>query len=227
MAYNLEYTSLTDNDIFAVLSYRKYYNYEYNSVFIMLLNNYGYTAKALLKYIDYLKTYEAIEYIEGLLNEILDYASMMHEISPKFDKYPRHFLTTHKIASRNYNRLKVQFEEEKFKNRINKDMEKNFDEFCFIYPDSTQDIKDEATQQNNCVASYIQRVINGECHILFLRKREDPDKSLVTIEVRNNKIVQALQRFNNPLNEKQKEAVDKWNKWWTNKIESEELKDAG
>ena len=68
----------------------------------------------------------------------------MKQISPKFDKYPRHFLTTHKIACRNYSRLKEQFDEEEFKKHINKNMEHTFGDYTFIYPESTQDIKDEA-----------------------------------------------------------------------------------
>ena len=82
----------------------------------------------------------------------------------------------------------------------------------FIYPKCTQDIKDEAVQQNNCVASYIDRVIDGHCDILFLRKKDSPDKSLVTIEVVNNKIVQALRRFNDHVTQEDQEAIDYWNK---------------
>ena len=224
LAYNLDYISLTDGDIYSILDShdRGWDNsswcYKYNSRFIRLLNEYGYTAKALLTYIDYLKTFEALDYIDSMLREIEDYARMMKEISAKFDKYPRHFLTTHKIASRNYNRLKHQFDEEKFKKRINLDMERTFGDFCFIYPKCIQDIKDESVQMSNCVSSYVQKVIDGQCDILFLRHKDSPDKSLVTIEVRNNKIVQALQRYNHPLTTEQKEIVDKWNKWYANKI---------
>lgn len=192
------------------------------SYFNILLKEYGYTAKGLLNYLDYCKTFEAIDDINYLMKEIYDYASMMKKISPKFDKYPRHFLTTHKIACRNYNRLKEQFIEEDFRKRIDTDMEKSFGEYCFIYPKSTQEIKDEAVSQNNCVASYIKRVIDGQCHIMFLRKKECPDKSLVTIEIRNGKIVQALQKFNNPLTSEQQEVVDKWNKWYANKTANTE-----
>ena len=238
LAYNQEYISLTDNDIYRILNYdeniKEYYGqrtYDYHwkkiSGFNYLLEN-GYTCKGLMHYIDYCKTYEAIEDMGFLLREIIDYVKMMKEISPKFDKYPRHFLTTHKIACRNYNRLKQQFEEQKFKDRIDKNMERTFGNYVFIYPECTQDIKDEAVQMNNCVSSYIQKVIDGQCHILFLRYKDTPNNSLVTIEVRNNKIVQALQKFNNPLTQEQQEAVDKWNQWWTNKIknnikESEEV----
>lgn len=235
LAYNLEYVSLTDQDVYNILSHshsvkeyygEMYWQYRYVSVstFNDLIKEYGYTAKALMLYIDFLKTYEAMEDVGFLITEIHDYASMMKKISAKFDKYPRHFLTTHQIACRNYNRLKVQFDEEMFKKRIDKGMEKTFGNYCFIYPENTQDIKDEAVQQNNCVASYINDVINGRCHILFLRKKDDIQKSLVTIEVRQGKIVQALQRFNHPLNEEQQEAVDKWNKWYAKKYESEEKK---
>lgn len=237
LAYNLkeEYVSLTDRDIYNLLSHessiKEYYGertWDYHwvkvSTFNKLIKDFNYNAKSLLIYVDNLKTYEAIDDMGYLINEIYDYASMMHRISHKFDKYPKHFLTTHKIASRNYNRLKEQFVEEDFKKRIDDEMEKVFGDYCFIYPKCTQDIKDEAVQQNNCVASYIKKVIDGESHILFLRKKEQPDKSLVTIEVRNGKIVQALQRFNHPLTDEQKEVVDKWNKWYSKKNESEELK---
>ena len=241
-AYNQEYISLTDDDIYYVLSsdksVREHYGTGYRdwhyikvSLFNELINEYGYTVKGIMQYLDYLKTYEALDNVIDAISEIYDYASMMKQISAKFDKYPRHFLTSHKIACRNYNRLKQEFKEESFKNRIDESMERTFGDYCFIYPKCIQDIKDEATSQNNCVASYIQRVIDGECHILFLRHKDNLEKSLVTIEVRNNKIVQAKQKFNDPVNFEQQEIIDRWNLWWSNKIknnsnkESEELKD--
>lgn len=229
LAYNLQYTSLNDTDVYRLLSHKKeiriqdntsYWGYRYIKVSTIdkLLNEFGYTAKPLFVYLDYCKTYEAIEDMNFLLTELYDYASMMSAISPKFDKYPRHLLTTHKIATRNYNRLKEEFDEKEFQKRINKNMEKSFGRYCFIYPESTQSIKDEAVSQNNCVASYIKEVLKGNCDILFLRTKENPDKSLVTIEVRNGKIVQAKQRFNDPVDYEQQEAINRWNKWWANKI---------
>jgi hypothetical protein len=116
--------------------------------------------------------------------------------------------------------LKHEFDEKKFQNRINPEMEHTFDKFRFIYPKCIQDIKDESVQMSNCVSSYVQRVIDGQCDILFLRYKDSPDKSLVTIEVKDNKIVQALQRYNHPLTKEQQEIVGKWNKWYANKIKN-------
>ena len=73
-------------------------------------------------------------------------------------------------------------------------------------------------KQNNCVASYIKNVINGNCHILFLRKKDNPTKALVTIEVRNNKIVQARRRLNDPVTREQQTVIDKGNNWYSRKI---------
>lgn len=221
LAYQLEYVSLTDDDINKILN-RENYNYvdgvyHYYSYFNKLIDEYGYNPKALLLYIDTLKTFEAIEDMYYLIRELDDYANMMNTISPKFDKYPRNFLTTHKIACRNYERLKKEFSEEIFRTRINKSLECSFGNYQFIYPDSTQDIKDEAVAQNNCVASYIDKVIDGECHILFLRKKSNPKESLVTIEVRNNYIVQARRRFNDPVTPEDQEVIDKWNKKFEDK----------
>lgn len=223
VAYNLEFISLTDEDIYKIWSADNF-DYDDNtderhywSYFNKLLDEYGYTAKPLLLYIDQLKTFEALEDVRYVIKELYDYAYMMKAISPKFDKYPRHFLTTHKISCRNYNRMKKEFSEELFKKRINKKYECSFGDYVFIYPKSTQDIKQEACMQNNCVASYIDAVIDGKCHILFLRKKSKPDESLVTIEVRNNHIVQARRRFNDDVTAEDQKAIDAFNKKFANK----------
>lgn len=221
MAYQLEYMSLTDEDIYRILS-KEFSSYEngvfrYESYFNKLINSYGYNPKSLLLYIDTLMTFEAITDMYDLMRELNDYAGMMSTISPKFDKYPRNFLTTHRIACRNYNRLKKEFPEELFKKRIDKSYECIFGDYAFIYPDCTQDIKDEAVSQNNCVASYIDKVIDGNCHIMFLRKKSKLKDSLVTIEIRNNKIVQAKRKYNADVTEEDQVAIDKWNKKFANK----------
>lgn len=232
LAYNLEYISLNDDDLKRFLHASRYERGEQVSYFNILIDDYGYTAKALLKYIDYLKTFEAIEDMYYIARELLDYASMMKRISPKFDKYPRNFLTAHKIACRTYNRLKEVFKEEDFAKRIDTELEYQIGDYRFIYPKTTQDIKDEAVQQNNCVASYIQRVIDGQCHIMFLRQQnktlpieEQYNKSLITLEIRNYKVVQAQARFNTDVNEEEQNMINKFNIYLTKLKNERELKE--
>lgn len=212
IAFNLEYITLDMNDILTIWQFGWQKYHESTSYFSRLVARFGYKPKDLWLYLDRIKTYEAIEEMKFLIKELYDYANMMQGISNKFDKYPRNFLTTHKIACRNYNRMMKEFSEELFRKRRNEKYECTFGDYTFIYPKTTQDIKDEAATQNNCVASYIDRVIDGQCHILFLRKKDRPQDSLVTIEVRNNKIVQARQRFNDPVSDEQQEVIDAFNK---------------
>lgn len=135
-----------------------------------LIRDYNYNPKNLIQYVDNMMTYEGLSYSEVLSN-LNDYVRMISEISKKYDKYPRNLLTTHKIVIRNYNRLKIEFEEVKFKVRINELMEYTYNKYAIVYPKCVQDIKDEAAEQHHCVASYIDRVIAGECDILFYVKR--------------------------------------------------------
>ena len=60
-------------------------------------------------------------------------------------------------------------------------------------------------------------MIDGKCHILFLRKKDKPNESLVTIEVRNNRIVQAKRRFNEDVTSEDQKAIDAFNKKFANK----------
>lgn len=223
IAFNLDFISLNIEDIYDVWKTSKtvWTDHVYNeySVFNKLISEFGYNAKDLWLYLDRLKTFEAIEDIRDLIQELYDYANMMKQLSFKFDKYPRHFLTTHKIACRNYTRMKKEFSEELFKKRIDKRYECSFGNYIFIYPDSTQDIKDEACMQSNCVASYIDEVIDGKCHILFLRKKDNPKESLVTIEVVNNKIVQAKRRFNDNVTSEDQRVIDLWNRKFASRKE--------
>lgn len=213
-AFNEEYSSITASAIYDMVDYSCWIEgMGYRNAISTLTNTFNYDMKSLFNYVDYLMTYEGIDGGGYILRELCDYANMAQKMSHKFDKYPRNFLTVHTITSRNYNRLKKEYEEQKFASRIDKSMEKTFGNYTFIYPATTQDIKDEAVAQSNCVASYIPKVIEGGCHILFMRDKDATDTSLVTIEVRNDKIVQALQRHNARLTKSQQDAVDDWNKW--------------
>lgn len=197
---------------FEMLNISEMMNYRYRPLenFMNLVNTYKYKPKSLATYIDNIMRFEGENSRDNVITLLHDYTRMMSDISQKYEKYPRYLATTHNIAVRNFNRLKKEFHEETFKSRIKESMEYTYKGWCIIYPKATQDIKDEAVQQNNCVASYIDRVIDGECDILFMRNKEMPNKSVVTLEVRNGKVVQAKGKFNRDCNEEEKQIIKKY-----------------
>lgn len=205
---HMEFATIGNQDVVDTLLGRT----QVNRWFKELVDGHNYKPQSLLVYIDNLMTFEALDGYYNTLRELVDYCNMMSRISPKYEKYPKNFLTTHKIAARNYNRLKEIFDEQAFQKRINKHLEYTYEKFKVFYPESTQAIKDEAVQQNHCVASYIDKVIKGECDILFLRTKEEPEKSLVTLEVRNNKVVQARGKFNRDVTRAEQAVIEKYNK---------------
>lgn len=213
LAFNLPYISLTPNDVFGLLTMNHSDRNGYCLDVLEFIKTYGYTMKSFMLYIDRMETFEALKPMNAF-SILRDTCSMMRAISPRFDHYPRNLKTTHDIVMRNYQRMKMSFDEVAFQTRVKEEMEKSIGAFAFIYPRSTQDIKDEAVQQNNCVASYIDRVIDGKCDILFLRDAKQPEHSLVTLEVVDGKVVQARQAYNTPITPEQKAVIDQWEEWY-------------
>lgn len=52
-------------------------------------------------------------------------------------------------------------------------------------PECFLDFKHEGNAQHNCVATYYDRAVAGRCIILFIRKRQDPDRPFCTVEIRD------------------------------------------
>ena len=82
--------------------------------------------------------------------------------------------------------------------------------FVILPARSLKDLQDESKQQNNCVRTYAEKYAKGSCDIYFMRATDEPQKSLVTVEVKNNKVVQSRVKNNNNPNEKQIHFLQKW-----------------
>lgn len=82
-----------------------------------------------------------------------------------------------------------------------------------IFPvDSINGLIDESEQQKNCVRTYCDMVANNQCQIYFLREKDNQAKSLVTIEVRKGKVVQARAKFNEQPSKEIQKVIEKWEK---------------
>jgi hypothetical protein len=96
--------------------------------------------------------------------------------------------------------------------------------YVFIAPTCKQDFLDEAQMQQNCLASYVNKFVDGDCIIMFMRNKKEPTQSLVTIEIRKDdegnytKINQRYQARNRVCTSEQNEAIDKWLKRAINRV---------
>lgn len=84
------------------------------------------------------------------------------------------------------------------------------DKFIIFPAGNLKDLQNESKQQNNCVRTYAEKYAEGTCDIYLMRDVNKPNKSLVTVEVENNKVVQCRIKNNNAPNEKQIQFLQKW-----------------
>ena len=85
------------------------------------------------------------------------------------------------------------------------------DDKYIIFPaSSVNNLIDESSQMSNCVRDYCVKFSNNESQIFFMRYKNNPNKSLVTIEVKNGKVVQARTKYNGLPSEEIMKILKKW-----------------
>ena len=126
--------------------------------------------------------------------EYRDYLELQTQFYGKVkEKYPQSLKTAHDIITLKVNQVKAVQECKNFEERA-KEVEHlahQGSEYSIIVPTRPEELAEEGVSLSHCVKSYISRVGNGECHILFLRKTNSPEQSLVTLQLVNKGICQA------------------------------------
>lgn len=190
-----------------------------------LIEKYNYDPETLMDYVynicinfeGYYKdefTYDSYKSVKDLY----DYIYMAHKIKNKssIEKYPRFLKSKHDILTKNYNIFKRNDEnknklfklaQEKIEKYVYKDKE-----FSIIIPTDPKELIDEGISLSHCVGSYIDRVIDEKCNIVFMRKNDNLEESYITIEIKKNKITQAQGKYNRDFNYEENMFLEKFQK---------------
>ena len=87
---------------------------------------------------------------------------------------------------------------------------------------SPEELAKESAALSHCVRTYVDRVANGSCAILFIRKTASPDKPYFTLELSpDGKIIQCRGNHNCTYPEDVKEFLERWQKWMKAKKKKE------
>jgi hypothetical protein len=84
------------------------------------------------------------------------------------------------------------------------------DGLMVLVPKTCQEIIDEGRALNHCVGSYVDRVMQGDTTILFIRQASDPENPYFTMEWRNKRIVQVRGKRNCDAPDDVKAFLDAW-----------------
>lgn len=126
--------------------------------------------------------------------------------------FPKHFIEEHDKITKEMIIAKDPLINNKIKRISNiLVLNKYEDDKYIIFPaNSINSLIEESSEQSNCVRTYCNLVSNNECQIYFMRHKNNIKKSFVTIEVRNNKVVQAKTRFNKEVTKDVMNIILKW-----------------
>ena len=152
--------------------------------------------------------------INNFMHSWADSLRMQEDIYGKIkEKYPENLASYEKKLSYKFTQIKQKIDEKKWAAMVKcmEQLEYKGRKYSIICPKTAADVLDEAQQQSNCVASYVSRIINGECMILFCRRTEAPEMSLVTVEITGDgRLGQVKARFNRAPAPEVREFVDQW-----------------
>lgn len=171
------------------------------------------------RYVDLIKLEEySKKYKNFTISSYLDYLRNLEKLEVPFLKnkkllFPEDFWEAHNESTKKVKIVGNKELDKKIKSRYHQ-LEKNIykDNIFFIRPaKSLNDMKKEAKQQNNCVyKNYSEAYAFGDTDIYFLREISKPEESVVTIEVKNNKIKQKEQKNHSALSKEQNEILKYW-----------------
>ena len=137
------------------------------------------------------------------------------------DKYPEELASLHQRMSYRCSLLEYakELEEQQERNNAITYRKKELSGNCYAdknepwiitIPSSVGDILEEAQQQSNCLASYVEPYVKGDTDLYFMREKNEPEKSLITIEIRDNALRQAYAHHNTKPGAKEMRFIEKW-----------------
>lgn len=182
---------------------------------IDLAQRYGLPVKKFIRYV-----YFECDVSQGMnadtaISQYKDYIRMATEMGyERYDRYPKFLKTAHDVVARNY---KVKLDEIELKEweeavETAKSYEYAYKDFVIFPPETPKDLVREGNVLGHCVSSYVHKVRKKTSTILFLREKVDKEAPLVTIEVREDKIVQAKGKMNNLPTPVQKDIIQRFAK---------------
>lgn len=130
------------------------------------------------------------------------------------EKYPQYLKTYHDQLVLRYNIYKKHNAENIMLKRSKEYENLKYEngKYAIVIPQNTKEIIEEGIKQNHCVGSYVNRILDGETFIVFLRYKDTPNEPLVTVEIRDGCITQAKGKFNRPLSEEERQFLEQWAK---------------
>lgn len=183
-----KYDSHVDSDAF----YRWTSDYSKADIYSIgvIVDRLGISLKQIIEYLDSVYFDQGCECEEAIVQwrDYLRNYESFYKHNPKTDedKFPDSLKKAHDIMTMRNTTWAYEYNGigKKYAEVIEKwgDLEFEDEHYKIVLPKTPRDIAQEGARQHHCVAGYINSVLNKECLILFLRRKECEDRSFLTME---------------------------------------------
>lgn len=160
-----------------------------------IANRYNIPFVKIIEYIDSCYNNQCIERNEAI-RLWADYLRMAKDMTYRLDnkntKFPQSLKKEHDRATFSYKVVQDEMNRKRFVEQAkeNQKYEYSFEKLMVKVPKTPEEIVEEGTNQKHCVASYVNRVREGDTVVAFIRYKETPNESYFTIEIKDDRIVQ-------------------------------------
>ncbi len=118
--------------------------------------------------------------------QITEYKTMCDDLQIEMEK--GNFMMLYNAVKREYDLRKAEIDKAKLKaiyDEHAKAWEFEDDEYMVVVPTCAEDFITEGRLQHNCVGGYVNAVLdsNRGCHVIFLRKKANPEIPVLTVEI--------------------------------------------
>lgn len=168
----------------------------YNASEFCEIANYGIRWKDALNYLDTVYMHQCIEKREALTvwRDYLNQANALgYNLKDSNRKFPSSLRKEHDIASFAYRSIKMEIDKKQFAEQAQKNKERldySYEKLMVVIPTTTEEVVEEATNQHNCLRSYINSLREGTTSVAFIRYKDTPTTTYVTVEVCKDEIRQ-------------------------------------
>lgn len=159
------------------------------------------------------------QYID--LNTYNDYLRQSMNYYGKIkEKYPKSLATEHQIiSSKIAEKERLKASSPKFAEIMEETEDFSYrnplDKFAIVMPKQSSELVDEGQYLCHCVASYVEKVNNGDCIVVFMRLKEQEDVPYLTIEILPDRSVPQVEGMSkrSELTEEEILFINRWAKF--------------
>lgn len=144
-----------------------------------------YTAEEMSVCAYYLVRGKLFEYHQRDCRKLIEYINVCRAMNKQPQKQ-NNFMREYCETLKEYELRKIEFDNERIRQSYEKQAEAlhfEYGDFEVVFPTCGKDLVDEGANMHHCVGGYVDCIINGNEYIVFVRKKDSPDKCYITCEV--------------------------------------------